>query len=168
MAARSNSGQAVTASKSTEDEPFDQQAYAEFIEQIRLQAIWLSSAKIVNRVGPLTPEHVAIKIEETSNWDPYSWGFRATTEYRVRLTDKRRLLATFDATYAVDFASNQPMTDSIFSTFGAVNLPVNTWPYLREFLASALGRMNWTTFTLPALKRGIPEASGEDGVKETE
>lgn len=172
MAARSRSAKqltrAIAPTQSTEEEPFDPHAFADFIGQIRLQGIWLSSAKVVNKVGPVTPEHVAIGIDDSSTWKPQEWGFRALTEYRIRLTDNRKLLATVDASFAVDFASGQPMTDSIFNTFGEVNLPVNTWPYLREFLASSFGRMNWTPFTLPALKRGVPPQRSQDEAEETQ
>jgi len=32
------------------------------------------------------------------------------------------------------------------------NLPLNTWPYLREFLQNALTRAGWPVYTLPAFK----------------
>lgn len=142
-------------------EPFDHERYASFIGQIRLQGIWLASAKILNRTGPAMPNNIAIRIDDDATWEAQDWGFRAFTNYHVRLTEGRKQLASVDATFAVDFASREPMSDSIFATFGEVNLPVNTWPYLREFLASSLSRMNWTPFTLPALKRGVPSTTSD-------
>lgn len=46
------------------------------------------------------------------------------------------------------------MTEEIFSIFREVNLPVNTWPYLREFLASTFGRFGWEPIIIPAYKVG--------------
>lgn len=130
-------------------------AYSDFIAQIRLERIWLLSAKVENRAGPDTPEHASLQIQDSTRWEPRERGFRAVTAYRVRITADRRVLASIEVTYAVDFASQEPMTDPVFATFGEVNLPVNTWPYLREFLATTFGRMNWMPVTLPALKRGL-------------
>ena len=61
----------------------------------------------------------------------------------------------------------EPMTEGIFAVFQDVNLPVNTWPYLREFLAATTGRMNWITFTLPALKRGAGPGGDADRPRAT-
>ncbi|MHB8576340.1 MAG: hypothetical protein ACYDCQ_13525 [Dehalococcoidia bacterium] len=69
-----------------------------------------------------------------------------------------RPLAEINAVFALDFTSPLPMTNTIFPIFSENNLPVNTWPYLREFVSTTLGRMNWTPFTLPALKRGVGAA----------
>lgn len=139
----------------------DPDAYADFIGQIHLQAVWLVSAKIENRAGPETPEHVTIRVEDAARWEPTENGFRAFMDYRIRLLGGTKVLASFAVTYAVDFASRQPLTEQFFRPFSEVNLPVNTWPYLREFVSTSLGRMNWTPFTLPALKRGLRPQAGD-------
>ena len=51
------------------------------------------------------------------------------------------------------------MSEELFTVFQEVNLPVNTWPYLRSFLADGLGRMGWPPMTLPAFKTGIQSPS---------
>ncbi|MBL0171693.1 MAG: hypothetical protein IPP90_13395 [Gemmatimonadaceae bacterium] len=61
------------------------------------------------------------------------------------------------------------MTDAIFAEFERVNLPLNTWPYFREFLQSTLVRAGWPPFVLPAFKvaptaarAAAPDASTTD------
>jgi hypothetical protein len=61
---------------------------------------------------------------------------------------------TIRADYAVEYASPLPMTDAYFETFRALNLPLNTWPYFREFVHSTLARAGWPPTTLPAFRVG--------------
>jgi hypothetical protein len=44
------------------------------------------------------------------------------------------------------------MVDSLFEIFRSYNLPVNVWPFFREFVHTVLARTNWPVFVLPALK----------------
>ena len=56
------------------------------------------------------------------------------------------------ATFEVEYASPTPMTDRVFAVFRANNLPVNVWPFFREFVNTALGRAAWPPYLLPTLK----------------
>ncbi len=128
--------------------------YAEFIGQVDLEALWVKDARITNRHGSHTPTHATIHIDEGREWEPIESGFIATHRYDIRFdAPDDDVPAEVSVTFGVRFMSEQSMTDGIFEVFQDVNLPVNTWPYLREFVANALGRMGWESFTLPALKR---------------
>lgn len=151
-------GTSASAVKNTA-EKLDPKDYAAFIAQIELQTIWLKDALVENEHGPETPERGVIRIEEETEWQPLPAGFRAFHRYRVRMEAGSESLLTIAVTYAVDFFSEETMTDEIFAVFQRVNLPVNTWPYLREYVATMMGRMDWMPFTLPALKRGTRAAS---------
>lgn len=128
--------------------------YAEFIGQIELTAIWLHDARIQNHSGPETPERAVFAIESDAEWQDQPDGFRVLNHYHVRIEAADTVLADVEVTFGLHFRSGSPMMDEIFTLFHDVNLPVNTWPYLREFVATAVGRMNWQPFTLPTLKRG--------------
>ena len=138
------------------------EGYAAFIRQIELLHIWLHSAHVANMHGPDTPEHVSIQVDSDARCEARSSGFRAFQCYKLRFQTTDTLLAEVEATFGLDFASNESMTDGLFALFGEVNLPVNTWPYLREFVATVLGRMGWTVVTLPALKVGTSVPSRRD------
>ncbi len=130
--------------------------YADFIRQLELTAIWLHEAHVKNWHGPTTPKQAKIEIDDDSRWESESGGFRAFHLYRVRIVSDETPLAEMDVTFGLRFKSTKPMSDGIFAVFRRANLPVNTWPYLREYLSTTTGRMNWTVFTLPALKRVPP------------
>lgn len=54
--------------------------------------------------------------------------------------------------YAVAFGSEVSISESLFLPFAQLNLPVNTWPYFREFVQSSLSYLEWPSTTLPALR----------------
>lgn len=41
------------------------------------------------------------------------------------------------------YTSDEPMTNEIFDVFGELNLPLNVYPYVREFVHSATTRMGF-------------------------
>lgn len=135
-------------------QPIAPREYAAFINQVELVTIWLSAAEVTNQHGPDTPEKGVLDIERTARWETAPGGFRAFHTYAATLKTADTSAASMDVTFGLVFDSPQPMTEEIFSIFQAVNLPVNTWPYLREFLASTFGRFGWEPIIIPAFKVG--------------
>lgn len=136
--------------------PVDPVAYAEFIRQIELRQIWLRSAAVETAHGAAILQPSNVTIESEAEWEPVAGGFRAFHVYTVRVeSNDAPATATIKATFAIDFASEQTMTEALFPAFADVNLRVNTWPYLREFLFSIMGRMGWVAVTLPTFKVGV-------------
>ncbi|WP_157205831.1 hypothetical protein [Calidithermus timidus] len=43
-----------------------------------------------------------------------------------------------------------------FEVFKEINLPINMWPFAREFIHNTMARMDWPPFTLP-LRKLAPE-----------
>jgi hypothetical protein len=137
--------------------------YAEFISQINLRRIWLNEAHVKNYRGFRTPEHATVNMASTERWEQDDRGFIAFQKWDVTFADRDtdHVHAELTAEFGLHFSSDIPMTEPIFEIFADANLPVNTWPYLREFLGSTLSRMNWFPFTLPALKRGTKRPSNQ-------
>ena len=67
--------------------------------------------------------------------------------------EKDRLLEV-ECTFEVGLHVASPMTKDYFDIFARVNLPVNTWPYFREFVHSTISRMGLPPVVLPLVKRG--------------
>ena len=152
------SRQRSSASEASNDDAF-RQRYAAFIGQIQLHAVWLSSTRVTNHFGPHGPqadERIDFHIESDANWVGVESGFDAFHSYRVTITVEDEGAAEIEIEFGLHFHSDDPMTDEIFKTFSDVNLPVNSWPFLREYLSTTTGRMGWLPYTLPALKRGVP------------
>lgn len=64
------------------------------------------------------------------------------------------LAVRIQAEYALTYGSSTPMTPALFMPFKQLNLPVQTWPYFREFVQTALARLEWPKVTLPTLHSG--------------
>ena len=129
-----------------------------FIGQIELTDIWLIQAHVANRHGPHTPVEAAVSFESEATWHTWERGFCVEHAWRVHFDSPDVRLAEVEVTFGLRFSSQQAMTDRVFAVFREVNLPVNTWPYLREFVATTLGRMGCQPFALPALKQGTEPA----------
>jgi hypothetical protein len=114
----------------------------------------LASAKIDNTVGSEAPDRTDVTVNRVSTWAPGGAGFLALDKYTVVLGAPGHPAATIEVTFGLDYRSELVMTDALFTPFEQFNLPLNAWPYAREFVASATARMNWIPFTLPALRLG--------------
>lgn len=130
--------------------------YRQFIEQVELQQIMLASAS-VRRIrtplldGGLSFEHKLTKRDFTEA----DGGFEATLHMLVRLADEEPapVFAEIRVAYSAVYRSELEMTDAIFEVFGDLNLPVNLYPYLREYVHTASSRMGLPGLVLPTLKR---------------
>jgi hypothetical protein len=143
----------------TETPPaISREEYADFIGQIELMDLWLHEASVVNSYGPQTPDQANFRFALDAKWEIQDSGFRIFHHYVVLIEAVDSPLAELNVTFGVDFSSTISLTDDIFAIFAEVNLPVNTWPFLREFVSTTMGRMGWIPFTIPALKQGVRRA----------
>ena len=136
-------------------EPIDPAIYNAFIGQIELSSIWLTSSSVENFGGPGNPGEASIEIAASARWESAEDGFVAFHAYEVAIKATDSKVASISVTFGLEFKSEQSMSAELFTVFQDVNLQVNTWPYLRSFLADGLGRMGWPSLTLPAFKAGI-------------
>jgi hypothetical protein len=127
--------------------------YAAFIEQLELLDVWLVEGQAANRHGPRAPRQAVVEVETPeATWVATSDGFDVRYPYQVRFVDEGTVHAEIALTLGLHFSSGQQMTAPMFRVFNSVNLPINTWPFLREFVSAMVGRMGWQSFTLPTLK----------------
>lgn len=67
------------------------------------------------------------------------------------------------ADFEVRYSTPERMTDQIFAEFRRRNLPLNTWPYFREFVHAVLARTGWPVFVLPVYKAvGAPLSPSDE------
>lgn len=131
--------------------------YGEFVQQIDLVDIWLIEANVINNHGPRAPRQAALAITGSeATWSSTDNGFDIRFPYVVRFAGGDEVHAEIKMVFGLRFSSPKPMTGEIFDIFKDVNLPLNTWPFLREFVSNTLGRMGWQPYALPAYKVGGP------------
>jgi hypothetical protein len=154
----------MESEKSAPEGTVSPEVYRDFIKQLELQSVWLKSCRVVNHVGPDMPREATVGVEATDGWVPIPTGFDASAVFTAKITSGESLAAFVEVCFGLRYKSEVKMTETLYATFSRVNLPLNGWPYVREFLASTTGRFGWQPFTLPTLKRGVasqgPPAEG--------
>jgi len=130
--------------------------YRRFIEQIELEHVLLSSASVRRIRAPVLDGGLSFEHKFTKrDFSPVDGGFDTTLHMLVRLTDEQPdpVFAEVRVAYTAVYQSEIEMTDDIFGVFGDLNLPVNVYPYLREYVHASTNRMGLPGLVLPTLKR---------------
>lgn len=152
----------ATRKASKPAEKLTPEAYGRFIGQIELEKIWVQSAQMSLMEGRVLPPEGNIEINSTTKgWRLTDEGFEATHAFDLEALAKGKRLISIAVTFGLRYRSTTPMTNAIFADF-SFNLNVNTWPYLREFVAGMVGRMGWEPLTLPLLKVGAVAPTAEN------
>jgi len=130
--------------------------YRDFINQIEIVDLRLVSAQIKNTGFVECPPEAEIGININAKYENGEEKFTVFHRYNVRVKDAKtqRQAAKLSVEFAVTYSSKLVLTDEIFDIFKELNLPVNTWPYFREFVHNTFGRMNWRPLIAPTFKVG--------------
>lgn len=128
--------------------------YNAFIHQIDLRSVWIAGARFVNYVGARPLDEPSIDIKTSPAHESATGGSRALQKYTLTITEGVTTVGAIEVTIAAEYTSKIKLSEGLFSVFRDINLPLNTWPYLRVFVAEAFGKMGWAPLTLPAFKTG--------------
>ncbi len=143
----------MAKAKSTRISP---DAYSKFLRQIELKDVMLTSAEIRREImaRPGTPLEYEAKPTRRS-YQAAPGGFDSTLSYLVRMREvgSGELVGLIRVSLTAVYESDEPMNDEIFEVFGELNLPLNVFPYVREFVHSATTRMGLPGLILPTIKR---------------
>lgn len=136
------------------------EAYNAFLAGIELERVRLVSSRIESKVEHPAPTSTEIRVAYAPRFQTHDAGFEAQAGYRLEFIDTstEETQGTVEATFALLFSSEEAMREDIFLVFGELNLKVNSWPYIREFVQTNMARMGWPAFTLPLLKPAPPRA----------
>lgn len=126
------------------------EAYNNFIRQIKIDAIKVLKARIENLDCSYFPEKSGVNWIMDASYENKEGVIEVRNRYRTRIVDKNEeLKARVSVTFCVEYLSKTPMNDELFETFQSQNLMLNTWPYFREFIHNAVQRMGWPPFIAP-------------------
>jgi len=128
--------------------------YRKILAGIELQKIYLK-----NFAGKINLDVItkAAIIDISSKAD-----FTTKAENRVEISQKWDIVAkdkstksefiSISVTYCLILDSKDKFTKDFFDIYEKTSLPLNTWPFVREFVNSMTARMNIPPLTLPLLK----------------
>ncbi len=132
----------------------DPAAYREFLSHVDLKNIVLDSCvvktnrnKIAANMKMDIKNEVDYVIENENLVIIYS-----RYDIIASKTSLKAFALKITCTYRVELSSHQPVTADFLDIFTQVNIKVNTWPYLREFVQSTIQRIGYPPLTLPLLK----------------
>ncbi len=151
-------------------EPVAPEVYNRFLGQLTLVRVRLVACSVETYTDYPKPAQTGIEVAYQSSFEPTEGGFEALAHYEVRFNDtqSKEVQAVIMATYGLAFASEEVMKDEIFVIFGDLNLQMNVWPFMREFVLTSMGRMDWPAFTLPLLKPAhVRQQEAEEKVKQS-
>lgn len=66
---------------------------------------------------------------------------------------KKQKVLSITVVFALHLTSEKEFNEDFFEIYKEMSLPLNTWPFFREFVNSTTARMNIPPLTLPLLKR---------------
>lgn len=140
-----------TAARKKDNEMQKIKEYKAFVTQIEITDIRLVSAKIDLLDYSYFPSPAQVKWRATASYEKKEEEFNVSHRYNLRILDEEtsETKARISVTFCVTYSSKIPISDDLFEEFKMRNLPLNTWPYFREFVHSITMRMGWPPFIAP-------------------
>ena len=125
--------------------------YNDFVTQIEITGIHVVSAQIDMLDYSYFPSSAEVKWRKTASYEKGEEQFNVSHRYNVTIWDKetKEAKAKISVTFRVVYSSKIPISDDLFEIFKERNLPLNTWPYFREFVHNTIMRMGWPSFIAP-------------------
>jgi len=125
--------------------------YRDFISQIEITDIRIISAQVKIPDYSYFPSSAEVKWRMTASYEKAEEQFNVSHRYNVTILDKEtnEAKAKISVTFFVEYSSKIPISDDFFEIFKVRNLPLNTWPYFREFIHNITTRVGWPPFIAP-------------------
>lgn len=125
--------------------------YNNFVKQIEIDDIRIVSAQVHILDYSYSPTSAEVKWRTQVSYKSAKGQFNVSHRYNVTILDKetRKAKAKISVTFYVSYSSKIPVNDDLFEIFKVHNLPLNTWPYLREFVHNITMRIGWPPFIAP-------------------
>ncbi|TKJ41336.1 hypothetical protein CEE36_08450 [candidate division TA06 bacterium B3_TA06] len=131
-------------------------AYNELIKTLQLETVRLHTGKaaFVAKFPPSPGEDLPLSLERSAEYKPTEKGFTVRHTYKLGVVkgESGKHYARIECSFIVEYRSEKPMTDELFEIFEKVNLPLNTWPYFREFVQNSTVRMGLPPLVLPVFQ----------------
>jgi preprotein translocase subunit SecB len=136
----------------------DPRKYSQILRGISFDEIYLESSSVAhNRESLLKQKELEISIRDRASCIQQDNKIRVTHKYFLTAKNsatEKDIVIKISVNFCLIYSTSSPFEKEFFEIFKNVNLPVNSWPYFREFVQSMTQRMNIPPITLPLVKRG--------------
>jgi len=133
------------------------QEYRELLKKLKLIDIFLINCKCtlnpdihkmdLSTLGPLNIKQKTKQPQSEGNI------IKLNHIYQLNIVDpeSKEKLIDFHVEYTVTFQINFKFNSEFFEIYSEVTLPINTYPFFREFIYSTISKMGLPPLTLPLL-----------------
>ena len=131
-------------------------ACKEALKGVNLEDLYLIESKnIQKRENIKEQKNIEITINDRATYEKTDEGALVTHKYFLTAKDPEAKDFAFkiSASYRLVYTSEVPFTNDFFEIFTGLNLPLNAWPFFREFVQNTTQRMNVRPLTLPLVMR---------------
>lgn len=133
--------------------------YQEILKGIELRQVRLVKGLAQLKNTRRTPSHVVVTMTDKGasyeNRDDQCSEVIQSYVVTVREKVERRQFLKIECQFSLLYASAVKFTDEFFEVFSKANVPINTWPYAREFVDNMTSRLQVPSVTMPLMKKGI-------------
>jgi preprotein translocase subunit SecB len=139
------------------EQKIDPKDYANIIEGIDLREIYLASSQVnVSRDKILEGKELSVQLKDTASFTQEEDRAVVTQKYQLLLftpENEKDHVLKITCVFLLTFVTKTPFTKEFFSVFKELTLPLNSWPFFREFVQNMTQRMSMPPLTLPLIKR---------------
>lgn len=131
--------------------------YAVFIRGVELRDVRLTEAHVHSHISRFDSDSSTVKvdmraeIQRLPKQDRHTFEAVATLDLTA-VDAEGGEQARITVTYALRYDGDVEPTDGMLDIFRNLNVSVNVWPYLREYVQQTVTRFGWTPLVLPSLK----------------
>lgn len=142
------------------------QKYNEFIRGLSLRNIYLKKGSVdfkTENFGVIRDPIIDFEIN-CSYKHSGDGMFRVQGDHKLVIKQKgqRKTDIVLRCSFVLLYASKVRISDEIFERFVRFNVPLNAWPYFREFVHNSTSRLGLPPLVLPLFKGGLPEVAERD------
>lgn len=130
------------------------EAYGKILQGLTLKNIYLKGFEGGVNLDAI-PQAATIDIKSTAKYTKRPENqIQVVQDWSIVAKDKtsKSKCLSMSVSYGVLLHSQQNFTKSFFEVYEKTSLPLNVWPFVREFVNSMTARMNIPPLTLPLLK----------------
>ena len=131
--------------------------YGEILKELKFNNIYLKKGNFfVDRENFFKNEKIELKLSDEAKFKKKKDGtIDVLHNFKLHAfnigSDKK--LLSIECNFCLNFSSKKVFSGDFFEIFKDVNLPINSWPFFREFIFNTTSRMNIPPLTIPLIKR---------------
>jgi preprotein translocase subunit SecB len=147
----------LTQKKSQKKTKIDPKRYSEILKQVHLNEIYLDSCSVSQkRQNLIQQKSIEFKIRDKVSYQQDDQRLKVTHNYVLTAKPpdlEKDFALKISVTFCLGYLSKKVIEEDFFDVYKEESLPINSWPYFREFVQSMTQRLSFPPLTLPLLKR---------------